>query len=57
MIVSMTEILSNLSIYRLTYLFNLTALPIVPATSLQSNSLFSFHSHTVQTIIVTSSAS
>ena len=57
MIISTTEILSSLSIYRLTYLFSLTALLIIPATSLQSDSSLSSHSHTVQITIVTPSAS
>ena len=53
----MTKILSSLSIYRLTYLFGPTALPIIPATGLQSDSPLSSHSHTVWTTIVISSAS
>ena len=53
----MTEILSSLSIYRPTYLFGPTALPIVPATGLQSDSPFSSRSHTVRTAIMTPSAS
>ena len=53
----MTEILSSLSIYRPTYLFCPIALPIIPATGLQSDSPLSSHSHTVRTTIVTPSAS
>ena len=53
----MTEILSSLSIYRPTYLFSPTALPIIPATGLQSDSPLSSCSHTVRTTIVTPSAS
>ena len=52
----MTEILSNLSIYRLTYLFHLTVLPIL-TTGLQSDSPLSSCSHTVWTTIVILSAS
>ena len=53
----MTKILSSLSIYRPTYLFSPTALPIVPATGLQSDSPLSSCSHTVWTAIMTPSAS
>ena len=56
MIISMIKILSSLSIYRLTYLFNLTVLPIIPTTSLQSDSSLPSCNYTVQTAIVISSA-
>ena len=53
----MTKIFSSLSIYRLTYLFDLIALPIIPAMGLQNDSSLSSHSYTIQTTIMILSAS